>query len=113
MQYPKWKYHPAKSARLVTDVREESALGAEWANSPAEFGIETAPAEEPDPVIAERKLKLVSVKATIPAQEESEGEFEARFFPPGSQGAAPLEAQVMPMKKKPGRKPKTESGGAA
>jgi hypothetical protein len=37
MHYPKWLYHRTEAARLVQDPDEESALGAEWAETPAAF----------------------------------------------------------------------------
>lgn len=32
--FPKWKYHETKEARLVQDVAEEDALGADWFDTP-------------------------------------------------------------------------------
>ena len=51
----KWKYHPEKTAKIVTSVEELSALGEGWYDSPAEFGVETCPGIEPCPKIAANK----------------------------------------------------------
>lgn len=42
--YPKWKYHQEKTAVVIGTPDEESNLGAEWKDSPAEF--EAPPAAE-------------------------------------------------------------------
>lgn len=36
-EYPKWKYHAKKDAVVVSDAKEEAALGKGWADSPAAF----------------------------------------------------------------------------
>jgi hypothetical protein len=36
--YPKWKYHAENSAVVIGSPDEEASLGAEWKDSPAEFG---------------------------------------------------------------------------
>ncbi len=46
MDYPKFKYHATKAARIVNDDAEEQELGAEWKDSPAEFGVITCPSVE-------------------------------------------------------------------
>lgn len=61
IEFPKWKYHPAKPALIVDDEGAERALGAEWADSPAHFGVETCPGLEPDPVIAAKKRSPAAV----------------------------------------------------
>lgn len=42
--YPKWKYHQEMPAVVIGTPDEESSLGAEWKDSPAEF--EAPPAAE-------------------------------------------------------------------
>lgn len=46
VQYPKFKYHATKAARIVNDDAEEQELGSEWKDSPAEFGVITCPSAE-------------------------------------------------------------------
>ncbi len=57
LQYPKWKFHPTKEARIVADPREEMALTPDaegWVNHPRELAkpVEKAakPAEPPKKV---------------------------------------------------------------
>lgn len=45
-QFPKYKHHPTLDAVVVNSVEEEDSLGDEWADSPAEHGIITAPSVE-------------------------------------------------------------------
>jgi hypothetical protein len=35
--YPKWKYHSEKPAVVIDSAEQETSLGAEWKDSPAEF----------------------------------------------------------------------------
>jgi hypothetical protein len=58
MNYPKWKYHPSKEPRLVQTQKAEAELGPDWFNSPADFGVETAPGLEPSAEIAANKPKV-------------------------------------------------------
>lgn len=41
--YPKAKYHRTKGGCCVQNEIEESELGTDWKDSPAEFGVVTAP----------------------------------------------------------------------
>lgn len=43
--YPKWKYHESFEAVIVKDAAKEKELGDKWADTPAAFGVVTAPAE--------------------------------------------------------------------
>lgn len=47
--YPKWLYHPSKPAALVADETERKALGAGWAESPADVSAEPPPEKAPEP----------------------------------------------------------------
>lgn len=51
MHYPKWLYHRTEAARLVQDPDEQTALGEEWAETPAAF------AEQADAPKTTRKRK--------------------------------------------------------
>jgi hypothetical protein len=46
--FPRWKYHGTKKPILVKNALDESKLGKEWSNSPADFPghVESAPAGE-------------------------------------------------------------------
>jgi hypothetical protein len=37
IEFPKWKYHKSESALIVANKEEETALGTEWASTPAAF----------------------------------------------------------------------------
>lgn len=64
--YPKWKYHPDKEARIVHTPEAEAALGPDWYESPADFGVETCPAVSgPDRAIAEKREKHLASKVTV------------------------------------------------
>jgi len=56
IEFPKFKYHETKDAVVVKDADEEKALGTEWANSPAEFGVVTCP--NPDEELLKQAEKL-------------------------------------------------------
>jgi hypothetical protein len=43
-EYPKVKYSPTGGVEVVISKDEEDKLGAGWYDSPAGFGVETAPA---------------------------------------------------------------------
>lgn len=43
--YPKWKYHPDLGSLIVHTSEEEARLEG-WFDSPAEFGVITAPSAE-------------------------------------------------------------------
>jgi hypothetical protein len=51
-QFPKWKYHATEPARVVHDEAAETALGDDWAESPADHQPASA---EPAPVKRGRK----------------------------------------------------------
>lgn len=53
--YPKFKYHPSESAKIVHSEAAEKKLGEGWHDTPAAFGVETCPGLEPDEEIAARK----------------------------------------------------------
>lgn len=58
--YPTMRYRRDKSApgfisAVVNSPEEDAELGSNWADSPAAFGIETAPGARPDPEIAARR----------------------------------------------------------
>lgn len=59
VEYPKWKFHPEKEAVIVQSQKEERKLGPDWADSPAEYGVETCPGEDPDPGIASKRMERV------------------------------------------------------
>lgn len=46
MSYPRWKYHVELEPVIVKHEEEESSLGEEWADSPADHGIITHPSKE-------------------------------------------------------------------
>ncbi len=58
--YPKWKYHPSFSPALVQSGEDEKALEGKWYDSPADFGVETAPGVRPDKEVAKNKKKAES-----------------------------------------------------
>lgn len=58
--YPKWVYHPSKEAQVVKSAADEKKLGKGWVESPAEFGVESAPGSAPDETIAAKKAKSAS-----------------------------------------------------
>jgi hypothetical protein len=60
MSYPKWKYHKTESAKVVRSEAEEKALGAGWAESPAEFEVDT---EETKPIGLEIDEMKTALKA--------------------------------------------------
>lgn len=71
--YPSSRYHPTKEAIVVMNEAQDEALGAEWVESPAEFGLETCPGASPDPEIlangeAYRK-RIEALKASSDAPE--------------------------------------------
>ena len=47
--YPSWRHHRTEPARII-DSPDQEEEG--WEDSPAAFGIETAPGKIPDPDIA-------------------------------------------------------------
>lgn len=53
--YPTWKYHATAGALLVQSLEEEEALGAGWADSPAAFGVITAPS------VDEKRQRLLAM----------------------------------------------------
>ena len=61
-EYPKMKYNANLEHVVVKNAKEESLIGPEWKNSPADFGIETAPAKPEkkkitiEDIVAQRKL---------------------------------------------------------
>lgn len=50
--YPSWRYHATHPARIVRSPDEDTALGAEWASSPALLGrpVASPPSEPVTPV---------------------------------------------------------------
>lgn len=103
MQFPKWKYHPARAARIVKTAREESDLGEGWADSPAAFGVETAPGLEPDPAISSRRLAPAASAVVEPIKEaDPEPEMPA----PAQAVEAVAPPASIKVRGKPGRKPK-------
>lgn len=42
---PGWRYNKAGDSRLVMSPEEEQALGSDWKDSPAAFGVETHPTQ--------------------------------------------------------------------
>jgi hypothetical protein len=64
LTYPCWRYDGI-SARLIQGADQEEAG---WLDSPACFGIETAPGKIPDPEIAERRVTFP--QADPPAADE-------------------------------------------
>ena len=59
MEYPKWKYHAEIEARIVQSEAEEKALGSDWGNSPADFGVITYPTPEQKYEMEKAKLNTV------------------------------------------------------
>lgn len=66
-EFPKWKYHEKyPQGVIVNDVEEEAALGDDWVNSPAEYGVETHPSvDQSDPV----QKRLAELRAARKATE--------------------------------------------
>lgn len=61
VEYPKWKYHFVKEAKIVSSKDAEDALGADWVDSPAHAkapGMEEAP--EPKASKPKKSLKSSS-----------------------------------------------------
>lgn len=65
-EFPKFKYHPQYPQGLkINDAEEELALGDEWVDSPAEFGVETHPQiSEKDAVLSRLAQIREAVNAT-------------------------------------------------
>jgi len=53
--YPSFRYHATEEPKIVNSPEEEKELGKGWEDSPAAFGIETAPGVKPDPAIAKAR----------------------------------------------------------
>lgn len=53
--YPKWLYHPEKTALVVPDEAARKALGAGWYESPEDFPKATP--VKPEPVAPEKTAK--------------------------------------------------------
>jgi hypothetical protein len=53
MTFHFWRYHATEAPRLIENEQQYKALGPGWADTPAAFGIETAPGKEADPTIAQ------------------------------------------------------------
>lgn len=62
MHYPKFKYHKTEGAKLVHSEEKEKSLGKGWFDSPAEFGLETCPGDEPDLEILAKSKKSKNEK---------------------------------------------------
>lgn len=58
LMYPKAKYHPSESHRVVADEAEEEALGKGWHDSP-NFPVNPPPPDGPEP--EEEELEPVSI----------------------------------------------------
>lgn len=63
--YPHWKYSPVHDATVVNSAIEEEELGEGWFNSPAEYGVVSAPS-----VKQIRDAKLGIVQAPKDVEEE-------------------------------------------
>lgn len=62
--YPRFKYHKQRlDGVIVNDAIEEAALGEGWADSVAEFGIETAPSYDKNDPVAVALAKARAAKA--------------------------------------------------
>lgn len=46
--YPRWKYHRTRDPKLVVSPEHDEELGPDWAETPAAFGIITAPSVDQD-----------------------------------------------------------------
>jgi hypothetical protein len=59
--YPKWKYHPSESARVVPDAAAEHALGDAWSDTPdaaaATSADTSAATDDTGAAAAKRKAK--------------------------------------------------------
>lgn len=72
--YPKYKYHAEKESIVVKSEEHEKSLGNDWADSPADHGIETCPGENPDlSIAAKAKVKVKKVKQKD-SEEKKSGE---------------------------------------
>lgn len=60
-EYPKYMYHTTEEPTVVNNPDELKELGPDWAESPAAFGVETAPSAES---IAAAKRKAAATKKT-------------------------------------------------
>jgi len=71
MEFPKYKYHAELEPMVVDDESEESMLGEDWANSPAEHGIITQPSkDQAHKIKLEALAKEAKRKPGRPAKEE-------------------------------------------
>jgi hypothetical protein len=69
MEFPKWKYHATKPAKIVHSSTEEAALGGGWVNSPAHVADPAHMSPEPAPAPkTEEKAELAP--ASPPAKEK-------------------------------------------
>lgn len=64
--YPSCRYHPEKEPVIVVSAEHEEKLGDGWYESPADFGIETAPGLVADPVIAEKRKQFLAAQDKEP-----------------------------------------------
>lgn len=86
-QFPKYKYHAELDPIVVEDEDEESSLSDEWADSPAEHGVITAPSVEqgrkmrleaaskpksPAATPAEKRAATIAAKKALEAAQEDE-----------------------------------------
>jgi hypothetical protein len=56
-EFPKWKYHATKDAVIVSNPDEESALGDDWADTPAAFSGNDVAKPEPLTIKTTKKVK--------------------------------------------------------
>lgn len=68
--YPKYKYHPKKTAVVVQSAEAEKELGEGWYDSPADYGVETCPSRTPDPDILAKKAAYEKREAEKAAHEK-------------------------------------------
>lgn len=58
--YPRWKYHRTKEPKLVHTPEHDEKLGPDWADTPAVFGLVTAPSVDQDDYDPEQDVHGVS-----------------------------------------------------
>lgn len=69
MYYPKFKYHKTLDAIVVNSADEEASLSEGWADSPAAFGVITAPSADQ---LTQETIELAKAQADEAAAFEAQ-----------------------------------------
>ena len=66
--FPKFKYHVKyPQGVVVNNEDEEVAIGNDWVDSPAEFGVETSPSVDPTDEV---QVRLAEIRAAVAKTKE-------------------------------------------